>query len=105
MSYSLAYAGEFRKQVKKYRSLAKTIERKILLLAENPYHNCKSEPLHQKLKGLRSARLTQNIRIIFAICEEAKLYAPTEVLNLCNELGGKAIIFVTVDVHEKAYKR
>lgn len=96
---------EFRKQAEKYRSLSKHIKRKVILLLEDPYRNCRSEPLRRQLKGLRSARLTQNLRIIFAICEEAKAGVSKEVNDLCNELRGKAVVFITIDVHGEAYKR
>ncbi len=73
------------------------------LILEDPYHNCKSEPLHHSLKGLRSARLTQNIRIIFAICEEAKKNLREETSAMCEELGGNGVIFITIGVHEDVY--
>jgi Txe/YoeB family toxin of Txe-Axe toxin-antitoxin module len=99
-----AYTIEFRKQVEKYRSMSKHIKRKVILLLEDPYRNCKSEPLRHQLKGLRSARLTQNLRIIFAICEEAKTGVSLEVSDLCNELGGKTVVFITIDVHGEVYR-
>ncbi|MBI4811457.1 MAG: hypothetical protein HY800_08495 [Ignavibacteriales bacterium] len=89
--------------MKKYWSLKKIIQRKVELLLENPYQHCKSEPLHQKLKGLRSARITGNIRLIFAICEEVKGYAPIEIVETCRKLGGKSVVFITMDVHNKVY--
>jgi len=76
---------------------------KVKLILEDPYRNCKSEPLHHNLKGLRSARLTQNIRIIFAICEEAKKYLRDETTALCEELGGNGVVFITIGVHEEVY--
>jgi mRNA-degrading endonuclease YafQ of YafQ-DinJ toxin-antitoxin module len=104
LSYTPLYTPEFQKQLKKYRSLKNIIQNKVESLLIEPYHSNRSEPLHHKLKGLRSARVTQNIRIIFAICEEAKEYVREEIIQTCKELGGKAIVFVTIDVHEKAYR-
>ncbi|MBI3193377.1 MAG: hypothetical protein HYZ34_02795 [Ignavibacteriae bacterium] len=84
--------------------MRKLFERKIFFLLEDPYHNCKSEPLHHHLKGLRSARVTENIRLIFAVCEEAKEYVPLPIIERCKTLGGKAIIFITLGTHSEVYK-
>ncbi len=104
MRYVSEYSVEFEKQVKKYSSFKNLIKKKIESLLEDPYHNCKSEPLHHPLKGFRSARLTKNIRILFAICKEAKQFVPLEIQQQCNRLGGEGIVFVSIRVHEKAYK-
>ena len=104
MSYSSAFAKEFQKELQKYSHLKNIVRNKVRLLIENPYQHCKSEPLHHHLKGLRSARVTQNIRLIFAICEEAKKYARDETREICEELGGKGIVFITLGVHNEVYR-
>ena len=105
MKFLPEYSDEFEKQVRKYRSFKHVIKKKVESLLEDPYHNCKSEPLHHRLKGFRSARLTQNIRILFAICEEAKQFVRVEIQQRCNRLGNRGVVFVSIKVHEKAYKR
>lgn len=103
------YTEEFLKKLEKFRPLAKRIERKINFLVKNPYHNCKSELLMGNLKGLRSARFTKSIRIIFAICEECQHRNWQDLVGcsrtLCDELQEQAVVFFTIDVHEKAYRR
>lgn len=85
------------KRINKYKDLKRRLKVKIDLLCEDPYHNCKSKLLVGNLKGLRSARLTKNIRIIFIICEE--FFHPK-----CKELSKKSIVFITIDVHNKVYR-
>ncbi len=52
--------------------MAKVIEKKVALLLKDPYRHCKSELLVRNLFGLRSARLTRNIRILFVVVEECR---------------------------------
>jgi len=103
------YSEEFARNLQKYRALARRIERKIDLLVRDPYRNCRSELLVGNLKGLRCARLTKSIRIIFAICEECRKRGWQELNGcsetLCRQLPSRTVIFFTVDVHEKAYDR
>jgi len=102
------YTREFQRQIRKYRSLAQQIEQKVQLLLKDPYRNCKSERLHGGLKGLRSARLTENIRIIFAICEESgnvKIGGLPEICEQLSRQGKNGVVFITLDVHERAYRR
>ena len=107
MAFEPYYTEEFRRRVKRYRSFAQQIERKIQLLLKDPYRNCKSERLHGELKGLRSARLTRNIRIIFAICEESGEEEIAGLSDICGRLlkeGRNGVVFVTLEVHERAYR-
>jgi mRNA-degrading endonuclease YafQ of YafQ-DinJ toxin-antitoxin module len=101
------YTEEFRRQVRRYRSFARQIEQKIQLLLKDPYRNCKSERLHGELKGLRSARLTKNIRIIFAICEESGGAEIAGLSGICGQLarqGKNGVVFITLDVHARVYR-
>ena len=97
MPYKEFYTKEFPKRLKKFRHFRNLIENKINLLLHDPYHNCKSELLLGELKGLRSARITQSLRIIFAVCEEChrrrwqKLVGCSTVL--CQTFGAKTVIF------------
>ena len=108
MPFDPLYTEEFRRQVRRYRHLVDQIEQKVQLLLKDPYRNCKSERLHGELKGLRSARLTRNIRIVFAVCEES---GGTEIAGLpeaCRQLsqqGKNGVVFITLDVHSRAYRR
>ena len=95
--YKKLFTKEFVKRIDRYKHLKRQIKTKIDLLCKDPYHNCKSELLVANLKGLRSARFTKNIRIIFVICEE--FFHPK-----CKDLGKKSIVFITIDIHNKAYK-
>jgi hypothetical protein len=94
--------------VRKYRHLARTIQRKTELLLKDPYRHCKSELLMRNLFGLRSARLTRNIRILFAILEECrglKWPAATAFLErVTAEMDARTVVFITVDVHERVYR-
>jgi mRNA-degrading endonuclease RelE of RelBE toxin-antitoxin system len=69
--YRYVDSRAFRKGVKKYASLRKQIAAKVNRVLDNPYD---SELLGKKgasdLRGKRSVRVTRNIRIVFAVCEE-----------------------------------
>ena len=105
--YNTYFLPEFLNQLKKYAHLKNLVQKKINLLALNPYSNCKSELLLGELKGLRSARLTKSFRIIFVICEECKNRNFARYINCpqkyCNSFSLKTIIFLTFGPHEKIY--
>lgn len=108
MAFEPFYTEEFRRQMRKYRALTHQVENKVQLLLKDPYRNCKSERLHGELKGLRSARLTENIRIIIAICEESRDVEIGGLSDICRQLsqqGKNGVVFITLDVHDRAYRR
>jgi mRNA-degrading endonuclease YafQ of YafQ-DinJ toxin-antitoxin module len=94
-------------QAKKYRHFKKLLSKKIDLLSQNPYTNCKSELLVGELKGLRSARFTKSFRFIFSICEECRARKFQKLSGcsslICKELDTKTIVFLTVGPHDEAY--
>jgi mRNA-degrading endonuclease YafQ of YafQ-DinJ toxin-antitoxin module len=81
--------------------------KKINLLKQNPYTNCKSELLVGELKGLRSARITKSFRVIFSVCEECRSKNLQKLVgcspSICEKMALKTIIFFTFGPHDKAY--
>ncbi|MBI4063560.1 MAG: hypothetical protein HY401_04580 [Elusimicrobia bacterium] len=92
--YKPLYLPEFFKQAKKFRHLSKLVERKVRQICDDPYRAAKSESLVGNLRGLRSARLTKNLRIIFAVSEEC----PDQF-----HLPPKTVVFYTLGTHEEVY--
>lgn len=101
--YNPIYAPVFQKHLQQYASIKSRIKTRVLAILQNPY--LKTEPLQRELKGLRSARIGRNFRIIFAISEEIKNigYARDNFPQFC-EFPADTIIFITVGPHDKTYK-
>ena len=108
-NYKPYFAPEFLKQTEKHQHLKKILAKKIELLCEDPYANCKSELLVGELKGLRSARVTKSFRIIFTICEECRNRKFQNFVGcsyiICKEMDLKTIIFLTLGSHDIVYSR
>lgn len=108
-TYKPYFTKEFNDRIQKFKGLKKQVANKIGQLLKEPYRAGKSEKLLDNLKGLRSARVTRAIRIIYAICEECRRRGEEELAGcsseLCERMQDDAIIFLTLDVHEKVYKR
>ncbi len=111
MTYIPKYRPQFAKDVKRYAGLKSRIEKKVLSILKDPYHN--TEPLEDRpghhLKGIRSKRVDRNFRILFSICEECqKLFSPATEAKPCRycepSLHGTTVIFFTVRPHKKVYK-
>ena len=107
--YRYVDSRAFRKGVKKYASLRKQIAAKVNCVLDNPYD---SELLGKKgasdLRGKRSVRVTRNIRIVFAVCEECLLRGfKRRGFNDCagctKEEPDDIIIFLIIAPHEIAY--
>ena len=105
--YKPSFTPEFLKQAQKYRHLKKLLAKKIKLLAQEPYKNCKSEMLVGELKGLRSARITKSFRVIFAVCEECRARKFQKLVGcspvVCKETALKTVVFLTFGPHDEAY--
>ena len=107
MNYKPLYHPEFLKQLKKYKSLTKQVEKTIKKILEFPYN---SELLSKKkidLRGKRSKRIDRNFRIIFTVCDECEKrnfaeYNQKDCGMFCDTNNN--IIFLTFGTHEKAYK-
>lgn len=102
-TYNPIYTPIFQKRLEQYSSLKPRIKNRVLAILQNPY--LRTEPLQRELKGLRSARIGRNFRIIFAISEEIKNigYARDNFPKFYG-FPDDTIIFITVGPHDKAYK-
>ena len=108
MAYRDLYTPRFSKNYHRYATFQKRIDRTIESILKNPYQ--KTEPLQYKeghdLRGLRSARIGRNFRILFAILEELK-ETPCEFRALLESYfkeDPKTVVFLTVGPHEAAYR-
>jgi Txe/YoeB family toxin of Txe-Axe toxin-antitoxin module len=111
MNYTPKYRPQFAADIKKYSSMKKQIEKKVLSILENPYYN--TEPLENRpiynLMGIRSKRIDRNFRILFSICEECRdLFTKVSDAKPCTYcdkgLPDNCIIFFVVRPHKKVYK-
>lgn len=102
-TYNPIYTPIFQKRLEQYASLKSRIKSRVLAILRNPY--VRTEPLQRELRGLRSARVGRNFRIILAISEEIKniSYARDNFPQFCG-FPDDTIIFITVGPHEKAYR-
>ncbi len=109
MTYEPIFLQEFQRGLKKHSSIARQIKRRVDRILADPYYN--SELLTKKgvdLRGKRSARVTRNFRIIYAVCEECiNRSFKARGYNDCPDCNktepDKVIIFFVVGPHEKAY--
>ena len=97
--YNAVYEDKFVSNLRRYGSIRKNIKRRVERVLSDPYQN--TEALADvsgklNLRGVRSARVDRNFRIIFVICEECRNC-------FCEGLDSKTVVFLTVGPHDKAY--
>lgn len=101
--YQPIYAPVFRKHIKQYASFSQRIKKRVIDILLDPYS--RTEALQRELKGLRSARIGRNFRVIFAINEEIKKisHGVDNFPQFCI-YPDDTIIFITVGPHSRAYR-
>ena len=105
MTYQVELTPLFRMNLRRYRSMRKQIQRHVNQVLDDPYRNTERLgriPGGVDLRGCRSIRATRNFRIIFVVCGECRR-VPECQLCFCEGLPDKAVVFLTVGPHERAY--
>ena len=105
--YHDRYSESFGEQKKspRFRNLAKAMESKCKLILQAPYSACKSEPLKYEWARKRSGHLTEQLRIIYKICEECRKRGEEEPNHMvaclpCEGVPDDTVNFLTiVDYH------
>ncbi len=108
--YEPIFTREFQTCVKKYPSIRKLVQNKVDAILRDPY--AASELLTKKRtdwRGWRSVRVTQNFRLVFAVCEECIQRAFRERgYPMCpgceKQVADREIIFLHVRPHAQAYR-
>lgn len=103
--YSATFETIFMTNLRRYHSLRRQIQRRVDRTIANPYHNTEllaDSTTGTNLLGCRSARVDQNFRIVFAICEECRPIAECQYCY-CDGKTDKTIVFLTVGPHDRAY--
>ncbi len=92
----------------KYRSLYPRIQKKTALLLQDPYHACKSELLRGNKRGLRSAHFDQDLRYVYAICEECRKQGWQSFTGCpkdrCLALDEHTVVFIGFGNHKEVYE-
>ena len=104
--YQDHYLDLFMENYNSYKSLQPRIDKKMERILRNPYHNTEilgSMKGKINLKGCRSIRVSRNFRIIFVICEECRKIKEAQFC-FCEGLPDKAVVFLTVGTHQRAYE-
>lgn len=106
MSYQRYYTPRFAKNLARFQNMRARIQRRIEEIADDPFQN--TERLGKasgglNLKGCRSARVGRNIRILFVICRECRQEPECEYC-LCDGFDDNAVVFLTINTHDKAYE-
>ncbi len=104
--YQEAYLKVFSKNYEKFKSLQPRIDKKCAQVLKEPYAGTEflADATHGlNLKGCRSIRIDRNIRMIFVVCEECRRIKDCEYC-FCEDLPGKAVVFLTVNTHQRAYE-
>ena len=105
IKYEAIYEKLFIRNLRRHSSLKGRIKRRVERIIENPYNNTEAlADITKRLNliGCRSARIDQNFRIVFVICEECRNLPDCEFC-FCGNLPDQTIIFLTVGPHDKAY--
>ena len=105
MTYQVELPPLFRKNLKRYRSMRKQIQRHIDQVLDDPYRNTERlgrVPGGLDLRGCRSIRVTRNFRILFVICEECRR-VPECRFCFCEGLPDETVVLLTVGPHKRAY--
>jgi Txe/YoeB family toxin of Txe-Axe toxin-antitoxin module len=103
--YQAQYEDSFIKDLGRYKSLRKRIERRVGEILADPYANTEClgwRPGGLDLRGCRSARINRNLRIIFVICEECRSIEACQFC-FCEGLADQTVVFLLVRPHQKAY--
>ncbi len=103
--YGGVYEEQFRRNLQRYASLSSQIKRRVDRILANPYAG--TEILSDvggtlDLRGCRSAPVGRSFRIIFVVCEECRR-VPECLYCFCENLPDKAVVFLTVGPHDRAY--
>jgi len=80
-----------------FRSLARQAKNKCNLILQAPYGACKSEPLKYEWARKRSGRLTDQLRIIYKICEECQKRGEQESNHMISCLSCEGVPVKTVN--------
>ena len=105
MTYQVELTPLFRRNLWRYRSMRKQIQRHVSQVLDDPYRNTErlgQTPGGLDLRGCRSIRVTRNFRIIFVVCGECRRVHGCQFC-FCEGLPDKAVVILTVGPHERAY--
>jgi len=105
-AYQDAYLKIFTKNYERLKSLQTRIDKKCEQVLKNPYSGTEflaDATQGLNLKGCRSIRVDRNVRIVFVICEECRHFKDCEYC-FCEGLPDKAVVFLTVNTHQRAYE-
>lgn len=105
MSYAIRFMPRFQKKLAIYSSLVKRVQKEVERLAVAPYEGTERlgrAPRGLDLRGCRSARVGQNFRLIFVICEECRK-EPDCIFCECEGLADQTVVFLNLGPHDKAY--
>ena len=108
--YQHFYSSTFFKNYDRYGNLHKSIDDRVDEIIKDPFSG--TESLEHKqgkdLRGLRSARINRNFRVVFCVWEEyknkTKKTLPLIPQSVQEKFPKNSVIFITVGPHEKAYR-
>lgn len=101
---TVLFSDEFKKSVKKHRSIKKQVQKKVDMIIENPI--AFGEPLKGNFRGFYSCPVKKNFLIIFLYCDICRKKGDDFIVlcNDCNEHSNETIKFIALGPHDKAYQ-
>lgn len=105
-AYRDTYLKVFLKNYDKFKSLQSRIDKKCEQVLHDPYRSTEflaDVTRGLNLKGCRSVHVNRNVRILFVVCEECRQFKDCEFC-FCENLPDKAVVFLTVNTHDRAYQ-
>ena len=101
--YRPIYLPGFEKHLRQHGNIKDRVEKRVKEILAAPYD--RTEALQEDLKGLRSARIGRNFRIVFAISEEiASIAVARKKFPVYSNQPKDTVVFITVAPHKKAYE-
>jgi mRNA-degrading endonuclease YafQ of YafQ-DinJ toxin-antitoxin module len=100
----ILFSDEFRKSVKKFGSIGKSIQKKVDMIVENPI--ALGEPLKGNFRGLYSCPVKRSFLIIYLYCYICRKKKDNEVVSCadCEDCPDQTIKFVLLGPHDNAYE-
>ena len=97
------FSDAFMKSLRKFRSLRKTIQRKVDAIIENPV--ILGEPLRGHLRGFYSCPVKKNFLIIYLYCRACRARGDHDIVQCpdCKDCPDETIKFIELGPHDQVY--
>ena len=99
----ILFSDAFTESLKKYRSIKKTIKKKVDMMIENPI--ALGETLKGNFRGYLSSPVRKNFLVIYLYCRVCRKKGDNEIVlcSDCDQCSEDTIKFIDLGPHDQAY--